>query len=255
MFNSANFKFFGRLQAMVAGRGAEGHDYSFQQNPAIKDAIEALGVPHTEVDLILVAGSPVSFSYHLQDGDPVAVYPVGDFVAASPSAKLTLPPPEPLGFVLDVHLGKLARRLRMLGFDCRYRNDYADPEIIKLALDDGLIILTRDRGILKHACVKHGYLVGSQLVDEQVREVLGRYDLYDRISPQSRCPSCNGQLREIEKERIRQRLQPKTARYYSQFYICSSCEKLYWQGSHYKKIAAWLQQRLGPTEKGGSSGF
>ncbi|WP_303721824.1 Mut7-C RNAse domain-containing protein [Malonomonas rubra] len=238
MQNCARFKFFGRLQQMVAATDLE---YRFNGRPAVKDAIEALGVPHTEVDLLLIAQRSVTFAYQLQDGDRVAVYPFGCTPGLMEAIYLSPPTPELIAFILDVHLGKLARRLRMLGFDCRYRNDYSDSQIIEMALREDLIILTRDRGILKHACVTQGYLVGSQNVIEQVEEVLQRYNLLRKIRPLRRCPHCNGLLEAIDKDLIVNRLPPKTASYYQKFHICGDCEQLYWKGAHYRKIAAWLE--------------
>lgn len=242
MQNCARLQFFERLQALVSSEEGGVVLYCFNGSPAVKDAVEALGVPHTEVDLILVADRPVSFSYRLRDADSIAVYPFGSQVRAAPEQHLCPAISRPIAFILDVHLGKLARRLRMLGFDCRYRNDYSDPQIIEQALREKLIILTRDRGILKHSCVEQGYLVGSQAVEEQVQEVLQRYALAGQIQALQRCPQCNGLLSAIDKDRIQHRLQPKTARYYRIFHICRDCGQLYWQGSHFEKIEKWLQQ-------------
>jgi uncharacterized protein with PIN domain len=236
--HQATFSFCGRLEPLAAK--AKQRSYRFNGQPAIKDAIEAQGVPHTEVDLIVVNHHRVAFDYLLQNADVVEVFPYQTGSQQDRGQGLSPPHPEPLAFILDVHLGKLARRLRMLGFDCRYRNDYADPEIIATALQESLIILTRDRGILKHACVRHGYLVTSQQVDQQVKEVLQRYQLFSRIRALKRCPGCNGLLQVVDKELIRDRLQPKTARYYQHFLLCADCQQLYWQGSHYAQINRWL---------------
>lgn len=238
----ANFKFWGRLQQLASSASEGAAVYRFSGHPGIKDSIEALGIPHTEVDLILVSGRSVSFGYRLQDRDWVEVYPFGHPVSADSTLRLSPALPAEVAFILDVHLGKLARRLRLLGFNCRYRNDYRDSQIIQLALESGLIILTRDRGILKHACVTQGYLVGSAQVDAQVHEVLQRYSLYDRIEALRRCPKCNGLLRPVDKEKIRHRLQEKTAQYYHRFQLCPDCERIYWQGSHYAKLKGWLRQ-------------
>ena len=246
MDKRASFRFWGRLQPLISAAGDRNEvTYAFDNQPAIKDSIEALGVPHTEVDLILVGGRSVGFDYRLQDGDRVAVYPFG----LSPTGGLLQHLSPPLfgtpGFVLDVHLGKLARRLRMLGFDCRYRNDFSDPQIVDLALAEGRIILTRDRGLLKHARVKNGYLIGSSVPERQVVEVLERYRLRDQIHPLYRCPNCNGLLQGVAKEEIRHRLLPKTALYYERFQICGECSQLYWQGAHYQRISRWLEELQG----------
>jgi len=241
MRQRAEICFWGRLRRLLP-RDAGCCEYRFSGRPAIKDSIEALGTPHTEVDRIIVAGRSVDFSYQLQDGDSVAVYPFGVLAASGSDVVLSPPPPETIGFILDVHLGKLARWLRLLGFDCRYRNDYSDPQIISQALAENLIILTCDRGILKHACVEQGYLIASQKVSEQVGEVLERYQLYRQIQEFRRCPVCNGLLAAVAKDEILARLQPKTARYYHAFRCCQVCGQIYWQGSHYAKIGSRLRQ-------------
>lgn len=248
MGNWASFHFWGRLQPLTTATAGEAVAYPFWGHPAIKDSIEALGVPHTEVDLIIVGGISVGFGYRLQDDDRVAVYPFGLVPNVAAPRHLSPPLPERAAFILDVHLGKLARRLRMLGFDCRYRTDYADPQIIDLALDEGLIILTRDRGLLKHARVSRGYLVGSSTPETQVLEVLERYRLHRQIRALYRCPCCNGLLQLVGKEEIRHRLLPKTARYYQHFHQCCSCRQIYWRGSHYAKIERWIRNLMTPPD-------
>jgi uncharacterized protein len=250
MSGRADFRFRGRLSKLVAGAADEAAiAYRFLGSPAIKDSIEALGVPHTEVDMILVAGRRVGFDYRLQADDQVEVFPFGGEVARDGDIHLSPPLPDDPLFILDVHLGKLARRLRMLGFNCRYRNDYSDGQIIELALEEGLIILTRDRGILKHGRVQQGYLVSSDQVDEQVLEVLDRYRLGKKICPLSRCSCCNGLLEAVAKEEIIHRLQPKTAQYYQDFRQCRSCQQVYWQGSHYLKIEGWIRELVAAVEQ------
>jgi hypothetical protein len=243
MAGQADFRFWGRLSKLVAGAcGETAIAYRFRGSPAVKDSIEALGLPHTEVDMIVIFGRSVGFDYRLQADDQVEVFPFGGEVARGGEVHLSPPLPDNPMFILDVHLGKLARRLRMLGFDCRYRNDYTDSQVIELAQAEGLIILTRDRGILKHACVRQGYLIGSDQVDEQVLEVLDRYRLGNKICPLYRCPRCNGLLKPVAKKEIMHRLLPKTAQYYQNFRQCHSCRQLYWQGSHYLKIERWIRK-------------
>jgi uncharacterized protein with PIN domain len=154
-------------------------------------------------------------------------------------------PPEPASFVLDVHLGKLARRLRLLGFDACYRNDFDDATIIAVAARDGRIILTRDRGILKHRRVSHGYLVRSACVERQLHEVMRRYDLYGRIRLWVRCMVCNGLTVRVDKAEVLDRLKPRTRQYYDDFHRCTGCDRLYWQGSHYTRITDWFDEFTG----------
>lgn len=240
---TARFYFHRQLVSLLPRSDRTGEIlYRFRGTPAVKDAIEACGVPHTEVDTILVDGCSVPFAHRLQDGDQVTVYPFGFSPEVDPLIHLCPSLTGDATFILDVHLGKLARRLRMLGFDCRYSNDLDDPELIRLALDEQRIILTRDRGILKQAKVRLGLLIRTGQPDCQVREVLQRYRLAGKIRPFQRCPSCNGLLQLVAKETIRHRLLARTACYYDVFHQCRDCRKLFWQGTHYRRIARWIDE-------------
>ena len=241
----ARFRFHSGLERLlVHGYRSNQIAYPFNEHPGIKDAIEAMGVPHTEVDVILVNGRSVDFSCKLQDQDNVQVFPVFSEVPVNSPHRLSPLTPDPATFILDVHLGKLARRMRLLGFDVCYRNDLEDVEIMNIAESENRIILTRDLGILKHRKVMHGYLVRSDQIDGQLREVLKRYDLYGKIRLWTRCMICNGLMARVEKSDVLDRLEPRTRLYYEDFHRCSSCDRLYWQGSHYVKIAAWLNEFL-----------
>ncbi len=242
MDHYADFYFYGRLVQLVRGKTEGPVSYCFNDTPAIKDAIEALGVPHTEVDLIVVQERCANFAYRLQPGDRIKVFPVNWPVESIAAHHLSPIPPQPIAFILDVHLGKLTRWLRLLGFDCRYRNDFSDEQIARLALAEHRIILTRDRGLLKRGCVSHGYLIGSGQLREQLKEVITRYHLQDNLHPLSRCPQCNTLLHDVDKEQIRHRLQPRTERYYKRFRLCPTCDTLYWQGSHYEKIVQRIEE-------------
>lgn len=245
---NARFRFYEELNDFLpTHRRKRDFSYSFTGKPSIKDAIEAIGIPHTEVDLILVNGQSVDFNYHLQGGDRVSVYPVFESLDISPVVRLREAPLRYTAFILDIQLGKLARLLRMLGFDTLYRNDYSDPEIIRLSREDQRIILTRDVGLLKNRSVTHGYWIRSPSPEEQVREVLNRFDLYAQIQPFKRCIGCNGEIDEIDKEEIITELLPKTAAFYDEFYHCLSCRKIYWKGHHYENMKEWIVRlRNGP---------
>src|SRR5437868_7866953 len=152
------FRFYEELNDFLAPalRKCE-FPYAFTGTPSVKDAIEAIGVPHTEVDLVLVDGESVDFTRRLTGGERVAVYPVFERLDIAPVTRLRARPLRRTRFVLDVHLGKLARYLRLLGFDSVYRNDYDDHTIVALAHEEQRIILTRDTGLLKHSAVTHGH--------------------------------------------------------------------------------------------------
>ena len=243
--NSAQFRFYEELNDFLPpDRMKTSFAYRFNGNPAIKDPIEAIGVPHTEVDLILVNGNSVGFGHRLRDGDRVSVYPVFESLDISPIVKLREKPLRESAFVLDVHLGKLARRLRMLGFDTRYENNLDDPEIVALSLREKRIILTRDRYLLCARVVTHGYWIRSTDPEEQVVEVLNRFDLFGQIRPFHRCTVCNGLIRALEKSEIVDQLPPKTACYYDEFYRCGSCARVYWKGPHYQNMQVAIDRLL-----------
>ena len=210
--------------------------YRFDGHPGIKDPIEALGVPHVEVELIVVNGASVGFDYRLRDGDRVAVYPVFESFDVSPVVKLRDKPLRKIAFVVDVNLGRLARLLRLLGFDALFSNAYADDEIVAISEAQGRIVLTRDRRLLHAKAVTHGYWVRSVWPRRQVDEVVRRFDLARLIRPFSRCADCNGRIEPVAKEAIADRLEPKTKKYYEKFYRCPDCGKIYWEGSHVERL-------------------
>lgn len=211
-------------------------NHKFFGKPTVKEVIEGLGVPHTEIDLILINGESVSFDHHVKDGDRMAVYPRYESLDISKVTRLRPCPLRELRFIADVHLGKLSRYLRMLGFDILYQADLSDEKIIEIARKEGRMILTRDLGILKSRQVTHGYFLRHTDPKEQMKEVVLRFDLKDQIHPFSRCLECNALLRAVSKEKIEKRLLPDTKKYFNTFYECPSCERLYWEGSHYERM-------------------
>jgi uncharacterized protein len=216
----------------------------------VKDLIEAMGVPHTEVDLILVDGRPVDFAYRLKDSDRISVYPVFEALDIAPVSRLRPRPLRQTRFAADVHLGRLARYLRLLGFDTLYRTHWSDAELAEAAVSERRILLTRDRGLLKRSAVDHGYLVRSNEPHAQLGEVLERFDLRSALRPFSRCMACNGEVRPVPKDEIAGRLPPRTARYYDEFWRCERCGRLYWKGGHYRSLEALVRAALGERGDG-----
>jgi uncharacterized protein len=214
--------------------------YEFNGNPSIKASVEAIGVPHTEVDLILVNGCPTGFDYHLKNRDCVAVYPDNVVSPDSRNQKLRNELFE-YKFILDVHLGKLGRLMRMAGFDVMYNNSYDDPEIEVLSVEENRIVLTRDRKLLKRRLIQHGYWVRSTDPNEQIKEVIRRFKLVERIKKFHRCIKCNGIIKQVEKNKIVDSLEPLTRLYFDEFYRCYSCKQVYWKGSHYEKMNDYIR--------------
>jgi uncharacterized protein with PIN domain len=236
-WRDAEFRFYEELNALLAPqRRQRAFRYRFRGAPSIKDAIEAIGVPHTEVDLILVNGASVDFEYRLRAGDRVSVYPVFESFDIGPVTRLRARPLREPKFICDVHLGKLARRLRLLGFDVAYDNTARDPDIVAAALAEKRIILTQDRGMLKLKKVTHGYLVRSPHVHEQAVEVLTRFDLVSQMEPFSRCTHCNGLIRRVDTATVEAHVPPQVRQHYHEFFRCGACGKVYWKGSHFRRL-------------------
>ena len=248
MSNKAHFRFYEELNDFLCSeRKKVVFPYDFESTPSVKDAIEAIGVPHTEVDLILVNGVSVPFAYHITDNDTVSVYPVFESLDISGVTHLREKPLREPKFILDVHLGKCAKYLRLLGFDSLYENTYDDPEIVAIAQAQKRAVLTRDVSLLKRKAVSRGYWVRSRTPSEQVTEVIHRFDLQSNIRPFSRCMACNGIVSAITKDAVMEVLEPNTIRYFDEFYQCSSCGKVYWKGSHYTKMKSFIENLMKPT--------
>lgn len=239
----AHFRFYAELNDFLpqVARGSV-LTREFDVGASVKDMIEACGVPHTEVDVVLVNGRSVDFSYRIEDRDRISVYPVFESFDVKGIVRVR---PEPLRdprFVLDAHLGALARHLRLLGFDCLYRNDYSDVELVETSVSERRALLTRDVGILKRSAVTHGYFVRGTDPRAQTVEVLRRFDLFREIDPFRRCLSCNGVLTPVAKALVEDRLPPRTARYYDEFRMCTDCEQVYWKGSHYTHMLEFVEE-------------
>jgi uncharacterized protein len=211
----------------------------------VKDFIESFGVPHTEIELIVVNGESVPFSYMVRDGDRIAAYPVFESFDISGELRVRPQALRETKFVLDVHLGRLAAYLRMLGFDTVYGNRSTDPELVRISSEQHRILLTRDRGLLKHSTVTHGYLVRETNSRRQLAEIVARFDLAHSAKPFTRCMVCNGCLAQIAKQEVRAMLPPRVAGSFEEFQRCSGCGRIYWKGSHYRRIARWLNASLG----------
>lgn len=241
----ATFTFYGNLNDFLPlHRRNAVIPMSLAEHVAVKHPIEALGIPHPEVAAILVNREPVDFAYHLQDGARVEVYPQEVAHLLPRHLPLRPPTPAPICFVADTHLGQLAAYLRMLGFDTLYRNDYEDAHLAEIAATESRVLLTRDRGLLKRRIVVHGYCVREVEPRVQVVSVLRRYRLGACVQPWQRCTHCNGLLRAVDKAAVLDRLQPKTRRYYDAFQACATCGQVYWQGSHFTQMAAFIDTVL-----------
>lgn len=207
---------------------------SFRGPQSAKHLIESLGVPHTEIGSVWLDGRMVRTSYQVHDGNRLEVHPVpppGSGPQPGPAEAV----PEPR-FVLDGHLGRLAARLRMLGLDCLYRNDYSDEELTEISIGQGRILLTRDRRLLMQKVITQGYCPRSLEPEVQFEEVMRRFDLTRWVRPFQRCLRCNALLQPVSKQAVLHRLEPLTKKYFDEFRICPDCNQVYWKGSHYEKM-------------------
>lgn len=209
----------------------------------MKDLIEGLGVPHTEVDLVLVNGVSVGFSKHVTDGDRVSVYPVFEGMDISSVSKVRPTPLRDTRFVVDVHLGRLAGYLRLCGFDTLYDRDWDDVRLAETTVAEQRILLTRDRGLLKRAIVTHGYVVRSSVPREQLEEVLERFDLWSDLQPFTRCSKCNRLLETVTADSVSGEVPPRTLAHIRAYQRCTGCGQVYWKGSHHRSLRRLFSRR------------
>jgi uncharacterized protein len=213
---------------------------------SVKDIIEARGVPHTEVDLILANGEPVPFSHLASDGDRLAVYPVFEAFDISAVTRVRPEPLRDMRFVLDVHLGRLARYLRLAGFDSRYESRANDAELARASTAEQRVLLTRDQGLLKRSAVTHGYYVRETAPARQFAEVIDRFDLRRLVRPFTRCTCCNAALEPVEKSRVREEVPERSWAHFDTFLRCAGCGRVYWRGSHAVRLEQALALALEP---------
>jgi uncharacterized protein with PIN domain len=232
----ATLKFFGELNDFFPHSSQEGClDYSFNDNPSMKHVVESLGVPHTEVFHVLRNDQSADLRFLLQDRDQVELYPFSFAQRGLPGAPSTWEGSQ-FQFLLDNHLGKLAKSLRMLGLDAQYRNDFQDEELVEIAQAGGITLLTRDRRLLMRKAIQTGYWIRAKEPDRQLKEVLIRYNLFSAIDPFRRCMRCNGLLQPVNKAEIFHKLLPLTKLYYDEFHLCPDCGQIYWKGSHVQRM-------------------
>jgi uncharacterized protein len=212
-----------------------------------KHMIEALGVPHTEVELILVNGASVGFDHPLQEGDRVAVYPKFEALDIQPLLRVREKPLRVMRFIADAHLGGLAQLLRLAGFDTLYDNHYADAHIEALASGEQRVVLTRDRELLKRRTITHGCYVRTLKPEAQLREIFDRLDLARSAQPFRLCLTCNVPLRRIAREEAIGRAPDGVLERHTQFVTCDVCARVFWEGSHWRRMRELMDSVAGAT--------
>ncbi|NKJ48732.1 twitching motility protein PilT [Burkholderia sp. SG-MS1] len=247
---TATFRFYEELNDFLA-RPMRRRAFSYACAPgaSAKHMIEALGVPHTEVELILVNGESVGFDHPLVDGDRVAVYPKFEALDIRPLLRVRERPLRVLRFIADAHLGGLAPLLRLAGFDTLYDNHYPDADIEALCVAQQRIVLTRDRELLKRRSITHGCYVRTLKPREQLREVFERLDLAGSAQPFRLCLMCNAPLRRIAKEEVGARAPDGVLERHNQFVTCDVCRRVFWEGTHWQRMRALIDSVAGAPER------
>ena len=228
-------QFFGDLDFFLGSKSqSQTVERRLSERTSIKDVIESCGVPHPEVDAILVNGQAAGFDRILVSDAEVKVFPVAnrDMFKTEKHLQQT----QISQFVADGHLGRLTRNLRLLGFDVAYAARADDRELLDIMAHENRALLTRDRRLLMHSIVQHAYYPRSQNGDQQTVEVICRFDLTQLIAPFTRCLRCNARLEDATKADIINKLEPLTKIYYMQFRRCLGCGQIYWSGSHFEKL-------------------
>ncbi|HEM7851303.1 Mut7-C ubiquitin/RNAse domain-containing protein [Burkholderia multivorans] len=244
---TATFRFHGELNAFLAREQRErAFAHACARDATVKHAIEALGVPHTEIGRLSVNDAPAALERRVDDGDRIDVYPERARGAAS------APPPDAWRFVADAHLGGLAQLLRLAGFDTRYDNHFRDDEIAALAEREGRIVLTRDRELLKRRAIVRGCYVHAQQPAEQLRELFARLDLAPHMQPFRLCLRCNAPLHALDAAAAAPRVPPGVRQRHRRFAACDVCRRVFWEGSHWRRMQALVEaMRAQPAASGG----
>lgn len=243
----ATFRFYEELNDFLPReRRARSFTTACARAATTKHMIEALGVPHTEVELVLVNGESSGFDRLIEEGDRIAVYPKFEAFDITPLLRVRERPLRRLRFVADAHLGGLARFLRMAGFDTVYDNYIHDDEIEKLAADEDRVVLTRDRELLKRRTITHGCYIHALKPEAQLREVVDRLDLGGSMRPFSLCLHCNAPLHPVDKASVADRLPPAVRASHDEFNRCELCGGVFWKGSHWKRMTQLLQRVANP---------
>ncbi len=245
-FCTVTLRLYAELRDPPSG-GEEARERTLRlaRGATVSECLDALALSRERVDLILVNGASAGFSKTLSEGDRLTLYPVFESFDISPIQRLRGRPLRRPRFVLDVHLGKLAHLLRMLGFDALYWNDAGDERLLAASLNEGRILLSKDRALLSHPSLERGHRILSSDPAEQLRAAVDRFDLRRLCDPFTRCMLCNTPLREAPKWEVIHRLPPKVREAYDVFKECPACGRIYWNGSHVERMTAYIGRLFG----------
>ena len=248
----ATFRFYEELNDFLpAGRRKRDIELSFDDVAPVRHWIESFGVPHTEIEIILLNGTSVGLEQTVRDGDRVSVYPTFEALDVTPLLRLRPRPLRDPRFLADAHLGRLAGYLRMLGFDTLTGNDRSDGELARQAADEHRVLLTRDRALLMHRAVTHGCFVRDLKPSRQLAAVVERLDLCRGIRPFTRCIRCNAPLEPVQRGAVLEEVPPGVRAGRREFLRCRGCSRVYWKGSHYARMLARIAAHCPEWTEGG----
>jgi len=204
--------------------------------------IAGLGIPVAAVEVVLINGISSALDRTLQDGDRVSLYPMFESLDVAPLLRLRGEPLRQVRFVADAHLGRLARYLRLLGFDTLFENDAGDAELARISLDERRILLSRDRRLLECRAVAHGLRILATRPREQLLYLVDRLDLFGLFEPFTRCTVCNGVLTPVDKETAGLQVPVRVREAFDTFLRCGGCGRVYWEGSHFERLRGFVEQ-------------
>jgi len=241
----ATFRFYEELNDFLPpSRRKNDFTIRFKGRESVKDLIEALGIPHTEVDLILINGTSVGFNTIVKDRDRISVYPVFESLDIKGVTHLRKLPLRTVRFIADNNIMDVVKYMRALGFDVVVNPAFTPREIIDFSKKENRTILTKSRHLLKFKDVTHGIFIRQGNLKDQIRHILTLLNLFDSVKPFSRCLVCNTILSDAPEERIETQVPPKVKRRCETYVYCVQCQKIYWQGTHHEKIKAVLADIL-----------
>jgi uncharacterized protein with PIN domain len=233
----ATLRFYAELNDFLpVGRRQRDWTLSFQPPAPARHLIEICGVPHTEVELILRRSESIGLDAAVDEGDRLAVYPMFESFDVRPLLRLRSRPLRRPRFLADAHLGALARRLRLLGFDTVWHNDLGDQALACLAAAEQRILLTRDRQLLMRQAVTHGCYLRSDSSASQLGELIGRLQLCAEIDPFTRCTCCNGLLMPLSPDAVAAEIPPRVRERHAEYWRCGGCGRIYWKGTHWEAM-------------------
>jgi uncharacterized protein with PIN domain len=217
----------------------------FEPPAPVRHLVETVGVPHTEIELVLRNGESVDLEARVGDGDRLAVYPVFESFDVAPLVRLRAAPLRELRFAADAHLGRLARDLRLLGFDTVFANDVGDDALARCAASEQRILLTRDRQLLMRREVTRGCYLRAARPEEQLAYLVRRLQLCGLIRPFTRCTTCNTPVEAVPAAAVESQLPPSVRRLHECYWRCAGCGRVYWQGSHWRAMAGRIARLCG----------